>query len=90
MTVYYAGDFETTVNEQETEVWLSCFVNVEQYEELNNFVINTNIKDFFKSLYTTVTANYKKTGENDYVIFFHNLKFDGSFILNFLDRKSVV
>ena len=34
MTVFYAGDFETTTNEQETEVWLSCFTKVINYEHI--------------------------------------------------------
>lgn len=89
MTVYYASDFETTTSPDFTEVWLSCFVNVEHYADLDRFTVNTNIKDFIKSLYIDTYTTYKNTGETDYVVFFHNLKFDGSFLLNFFLDKGV-
>ena len=89
MTVFYAGDFETTTSPEQTEVWLSCFVNVEQYEDEQSYKVNDNIKDFIKSLYIEAVATHRKTGERDFIVFFHNLKFDGSFLLNFFLEKGV-
>ena len=89
MTVFYASDFETTTSPEFTEVWLSCFVNVEHYADSDRFRVNTNIKDFIKCLYIDVYNTYRNTGENDFVVFFHNLKFDGSFLLNFFLDKGV-
>ena len=83
MTVFYAGDFETTTNDQETEVWLSCFTNVAKYDKVSDFTVNTDLKGFLKSLYLDVLSDHEKTNETDYIIFFHNLKFDGSFLLSF-------
>ena len=51
MTCYYAGDFETTTNKDETEVWLSCFARVIDYDRLDTFKVNTSIEDFLKALY---------------------------------------
>ncbi len=83
MTCYYAGDFETTTNEEETEVWLSCFAKVVDYDKLDTFKVNTSLEDFLKSLYLDLDKTYTDTGEDDFIIFFHNLKFDGSFLLSF-------
>ena len=83
MTCYYAGDFETTTNEEETEVWLSCFAKVVDYDKLETFKVNTSLEDFLKTLYLDLDKTYTETGEDDFIIFFHNLKFDGSFLLSF-------
>ena len=46
MTVFFAGDFETTTSPEQTEVWLSCLVNVENYNDEQAYKVDTNIKDF--------------------------------------------
>ncbi len=71
---YYVADFETTVYEQqqETEVWASAIVKIGS----EDVKIQTSIDDFFKYLYTL---------KGNIVVYFHNLKFDGSFILNYLN-----
>ena len=83
MTVFFAGDFETTTSPEQTEVWLSCLVNVEKYNDKQAYKVNENIKDFLKTLYIETLSLYRQTGERDFIVFFHNLKFDGSFLLNF-------
>ena len=83
MTVFFAGDFETTTSPEQTEVWLSCLVNVEKYNDEKAYKVNDNIKDFLKTLYIETIALYRNSGERDFIVFFHNLKFDGSFLLNF-------
>ena len=54
MTVFFAGDFETTTNPEKTEVWLSCLVNVEKYNDEQAYKVDTNIKDFLKSSNSSV------------------------------------
>ena len=75
MTVFFAGDFETTTSPEQTEVWLSCLVNVEKYNDEQAYKVNDNIKDFLKTLYTETLALYRNSGERDFIVFFHNLKF---------------
>lgn len=73
---YLVGDFETTVYEgqENTEVWASAVVPL--YTE--NVEIFHSISDTFE---------YLKSIQGNIVIFYHNLKFDGSFWLNFLFKK---
>lgn len=73
---YYMGDFETTVYEGQTftEVWASALV--ELYTE--NVGIFHSIDETFE---------YFKNLPGNLCIFYHNLKFDGSFWLPFLIQK---
>ena len=89
MPIFYAGDFETTTNDQETEVWLSCFTNVTNYDKVSDFTINTDLQGFLKALYLDVLSNHEQTKEDDYIVFFHNLKFDGSFLLSFFLKQGI-
>lgn len=70
-------DFETTVFEGQkfTEVWASACV--EMYTE--NVKIHHSIEETF---------NYFKSLDCNIVAFYHNLKFDGSFWLDYLINKS--
>lgn len=70
---YLVGDFETTVYEGQkfTEVWASACV--ELFTE--DVKIFGNISDTF---------NYLKSLKENICIYYHNLKFDGSFWLSFL------
>lgn len=70
----YIGDFETTVydGQTETEVWASALVKLYS----NDVKIFHSIADTFKFL---LTLKNKYT-----VIYYHNLKFDGSFWLYYL------
>lgn len=88
------ADFETTTGNQQvkpserfTECWLACFVNVEKREDIESYNITTNIKDFFINLITEVET-FRESDKN-IDVFFHNLKFDGSFIINFLMRNEI-
>lgn len=69
----YAADFETTVFKGQTftEVWSGCFCELYTTEVKIMHCIN----DFF-SYFFSKNENSK--------LYFHNLKFDGSFILSYL------
>ena len=68
----YACDFETTVFKGQTftEVWSACFC--ELYKK--DVKIMHSIEDFFNYFFR-LNENIK--------MYFHNLKFDGSFILSY-------
>lgn len=72
---YYVADFETTVYEGQTytEVWASAMVEF----NTEDVTITSSISDWFSDVY-----NLSK--KNHLVIYFHNLKFDGSFILPYI------
>lgn len=72
---YYSADFETTVydGQDSTEVWLAGIC--ELYTE--NPVITYNIDDFYNILENLC---------EDIIVYFHNLKFDGSFLLDYFMR----
>ena len=74
----FVGDFETTVFEgqENTEVWASAIVEVGT-ENVNVF---NSIEDTFYHLAYEIKSNI--------IIYYHNLKFDGSFWLNFLLRNN--
>lgn len=69
----YVADFETTVFKGQTftEVWSACFC--ELYKK--DVKIMHSIQDFFNYFFS-LNENIK--------MYFHNLKFDGSFILSYL------
>lgn len=68
--VKLCGDFETTVTPDDVRVWASCLVEIDTGKTV---FISNNIDDFFSYL------------ENkNSVVYFHNLKFDGEFILSYL------
>lgn len=69
----YVADFETTVykNQERTDVWAAGIVELYQ----DNCYITNNIADFLSYIYN-LKANV--------ICYFHNLKFDGSFILDYL------
>ena len=68
----YAGDFETTTDENDVRVWAYSLCNIEDHTE---FLYGTSIEEFF-DFCSDYLHNYK--------IWFHNLKFDGSFIISYL------
>ena len=73
---YLVGDFETTVYEgqERTDVWASAIV--EMYSE--------DVKIFHS---IDETFEYLLTLDTNIVVYYHNLKFDGSFWLSFLLTK---
>ena len=70
---YFMGDFETTVysGQVNTEVWASAIVE-----------IGTEDVAVFHSI--DETFNYLVSLDSDIIIYFHNLKFDGSYWLSYL------
>ena len=72
---YFVGDFETTVFEGQeyTEVWASAIVELFTDE----VVVLHSIEDTFQ---------YLKDLHTNIIIYYHNLKFDGAFWLDFLLR----
>lgn len=72
----YACDFETTVYEGQihTEVWSSAMVELGS-EDVKLF---GNIKDTFEYIYQN------KRPWDEFILYYHNLKFDGTFIVDWL------
>lgn len=73
---YFVGDFETTVYDEQitTEVWASACV--EMYSD--DVKIFHSIEDTF---------NYLIALDSHIIIYYHNLKFDGSFWLSYLKTE---
>lgn len=77
MKKIYACDFETTVsndtkNQDSTEVWSACFCEV----GTEDAIIMGSISQFMNY--------FLQVEQNDCILYFHNLKFDGSFIIDWL------
>ena len=72
LNLCYAGDFETTTDEHDCRVWAYALCNVEDPSE---FVYGNSIDGFF---------DFCENHLHNYKIWFHNLKFDGIFIINYL------
>lgn len=66
----FEGDFETTVDPEDVRVWASCLVNIDSIE--TSFIGN-DIDSMFEFL-----------KNKNSIVYFHNLKFDGEFILSYL------
>ena len=69
-TQLIVADFETTVTPDDVRVWGVCAVDIETSQTVH---LSNSIDDFFKFLENKNTKCY-----------FHNLKFDGEFILHYL------
>lgn len=69
----YVGDFETTTDPDDVRVWASCLVDIDTSE--TSFIGN-DIESMF---------NFLKTRNS--IVYFHNLKFDGEFIISYLLRN---
>ena len=73
--MYWIADFETTCHlENETRVWLWAIKN----GELKDIKTGYNIKTFFEYIFENCING---------VIYFHNVKFDGVFIVDYLLRN---
>lgn len=77
--LYLVGDFETTVydGQTSTEVWASAITAVGNTDPEKVVVLH--------SLPETMEYLFKL--KQDIIIYYHNLKFDGSFILDYLCRQ---
>lgn len=71
MLKYYTADFETTTDKDDLRVWAWGVCDI---DNPNNFEYGTDIESF-------INWCYKHNNSN---IYFHNLKFDGEFILSYL------
>lgn len=73
----YIADFETTVFEGQdfTEVWASAIIPLDSETDPENVRVDNSIDDFM---------NYVFSSPENKKIYFHNLKFDGTFIINWL------
>ena len=70
----FTADFETTTDENDCRVWAYAISEIGNPE---NFIYGNSLDDFME-----FCANSKE----NYKIYFHNLKFDGSFILAWLEE----
>lgn len=71
----YVADFETTTLPEDCRVWAYAIVDIENPDDKDNIVIGTNIDDFL---------DWCSEQKDNPKIFFHNLKFDLSFVLDAL------
>ena len=71
----FAADFETTTDENDCRVWAYAVCNVDDY---NRFEYGNSIEEFF-DFCADPKINYK--------VWFHNLKFDGSFLIAHLEAS---
>lgn len=79
----FIADFETTVDEdtskqEYTEVW--SFAMAKLFDGTEDVIVGNSIEDFFRELKKGKRRSKK-------VVFFHNLAFDGKFIIDYLSRK---
>ena len=72
MSRKFAADFETTTQVDDCRVWAYSLCEIGKPD---NFLYGNNIDDFIK-----FCANPKE----NYVMYFHNLKFDSEFLFNYL------
>lgn len=78
---FYVADFETSVytGQKETEVWAAALTSdISSYDD--EVSVFNNIEDFLEEC-------VKRTVNDSAIVYFHNLKFDGSFILSCLLRQ---
>lgn len=68
----YTADFETTTDENDCRVWAWAVCNIDDPSE---FHYGNDMEQFFE-----FCANHHK----NYTLFYHNLKFDGIYLLNYL------
>ena len=68
----FTADFETTTDVDDCRVWAYALCEI---GNVDNFIYGNNIEDFIKFC----SDKYK-----NYQLYFHNLKFDGEYIFNYL------
>lgn len=72
----YVADFETTTDPDDCRVWAYGLANIETATSLWDVEIGTTVHRFCDRI-----------SEEDSICYFHNLKFDSAFILDYLFRK---
>ena len=68
----FTADFETNVDELDCRVWAYALCEI---GDPDNFIYGNNIDDFMK---------WCQNKKENYILFFHNLKFDGEYIISWL------
>ena len=68
----FTADFETNVDELDCRVWAYAICEI---GDPDNFIYGNNIDDFMK---------WCQNKKENYLLFFHNLKFDGEYIISWL------
>ena len=73
----YIADLETVVydGQTETEAWASALVDIEAPNDIGSVIIHHSLSE---------TLRYLDTQDEDAVLYYHNLKFDGQFWLYYL------
>lgn len=74
----YVADFETTTNPEDCRVWAYGICEVGNKD---NIEIGTNIDDFMK---------WCMNQDKNPLVYFHNLKFDGQFIMHWLFHNGYI
>ena len=74
----FTADFETNVNEQDCRVWAWAICEIGKPE---HFVYGNSIDGFI---------NWCANKKYNYTVYFHNLKFDGEYIFNYLLKNGYV
>ena len=74
--LYWSADFETTTNPDDCRVWAFALCNIENPEKL---LYGNSIEDFIE---------FCKNPKENYTMYFFNLKFDGSFIIDYLLKQN--
>lgn len=90
-----AADFETTtifeenlerdINNKKLVTWLNCFVDIRKCYDMQEYRISTSTEEFFNQVHKQI----EQQDNHDVIIYFHNLKFDGSYILNYFNEKGI-
>ncbi len=77
------GDFETTTNKDDCRVWASCICNIDRIEEIYT---NPSIKNEIVKTWNNIEScmDYLANLPKSHELYFHNLKFDGKFIISWL------
>ena len=68
----FTADFETNVSDTDCRVWAYALCEITNPD---NFIYGNNIDDFM---------NWCANKKENYVLYFHNLKFDGEYIFSYL------
>lgn len=78
------SDFETTVyaGQDKTEVWAAATVPIGPEYDKNDVIIQSSIKEYFDYLKRVINET-----NSNLIVYFHNLKFDGTFIIDYLMRE---
>ena len=77
----FVADFETTTSPEDCRVWASAWVNIDSVYLTNygnTLFVRNSLEDFI---------HYFSQLEGKHDCYFHNLKFDGSFIIDYLLRN---